>query len=286
MLPLKSEQQLALALQDPTIGDLACRRTIADLRRRVDSFASFLDRTGCKVCFFGTPAYPKNLGTEEHPPFRLCYRGRLPGTDEPLVSVCGTRYPDTEAAKESFAFALEAGANGVGVVTSHSRGIDRAALRGLGAAGGAGFVCCDCGLGTDRIARNRTLDGMNLISPYEPYDRATRWRCIARNMLTVSLSPALVVFQAPVKSGALLCCREALDAGREVFVHRIGLREGTVNEGTRNLETEGCLPVSGWGEVARHLGEPAAVRIRPGSAGTGRLYRFGDSWYSLIHGTE
>lgn len=286
MLPLSCREQSVLAKQHPSIADLTTKDGVTGLRLRVDSFLRFLDRSGCRVCFLGMEGYPASLGREENPPFRLCYRGRLPADDALLVSVCGTRYPDNRAAQESFVFALESGLNGVGVVTSHSRGIDRAALRGACRSGTAPFVCCDCGLGTDRIGKNRSLDGANLISPYEPYDRASRWRCLARNTLTVSLSPALVIFQAPGQSGALRCCTEALDAGRDVFVHRTGLRPIAANVGTRRLVSEGCAVVRDYGDAAGRIGFPRSVRLSVASQEGEALYRFGDTWYSLSHGTE
>ena len=122
-----------------------------------------------------------------------------------MISVCGTRKADLAGESASYELALEAGANHVSIVTTHSQGIDRAALYAASDGCSPAFVTCDCGLDTPRIVNNHLLGGMNLISPFEPDDEALRFRCLSRNVLTAALSPLLVVVQAPQRSGSLHC---------------------------------------------------------------------------------
>ncbi|WP_320130759.1 DNA-processing protein DprA [uncultured Sphaerochaeta sp.] len=285
MLPLSCREKLVLVKSTPSFSDLEKRYHLLGLRKRVDEFLAFLSKTEMHIIFFGMKGYPSRLALEDNPPFRLCYRGRLPEENECLVSLCGTRYPDTLGAEASYSFALEAGLNDIHIVTSHSRGIDRSALYGTRQAGTCAYVCCDCGLGTRRITENRGLAGCNLISPFEPNQEASRWRCLGRNYLTVALSSCLVVVQAPCKSGALLCASLALDMGREVFVHEQGLRNLPVNEGTRRLEDEGCPLVSGYPAFASSQGLPRNLSLQVCSEKEA-LYRYGNTCYSLSHGTE
>jgi DNA processing protein len=282
MLPLQSREMLALVHQKPTFGDLQNSYPLLDLRSRVDSFRLFLAKTGSKISFLGMEDYPLFLSGEDNPPFRLCYHGCLPSEGEALVSVCGTRYPDTHGLEASFAFSLEAGLNGTHVVTSHSRGIDKASLYGSLQAHLPAYVCCDCGLGDRRITENKLLGKTNCISPFEPYETASRWRCLSRNYLTCALSPALVVFQAPQKSGALACSSLALDIGREVFVHTTGLRNLAVNEGTVHLSEEGCPTVEGYFDFATEIGFDRS-QILVCSEERKALYRYGNTCYSLKH---
>ncbi|AEV28436.1 putative Rossmann fold nucleotide-binding protein involved in DNA uptake [Sphaerochaeta pleomorpha str. Grapes] len=285
MLPLQSREMLALAYQGPDFNDLQSKYPNLNLRSRVDRFRLFLAHSDTKVVFLGMDGYPSLPGGEDNPPFRLCYQGFLPNEGENLVSVCGTRYPDTLGTEASYAFSLEAGLNMTHVVTSHSRGIDKAALYGARESGLPAYVCCDCGLSTRRITENRLLAGCNLISPFEPDDTASRWRCLSRNYLTCAFSPALVVFQAPAKSGALACSSLALDIGREVFVHETGLRKVEVNEGTLRLANEGCPPIGGYPDVAKEMGfgqDRSLVPCKESNA----LYRYGNTCYSLKHETE
>jgi DNA processing protein len=285
MLPLRSRDLLALAIQHPSVEDLQVRYPFLSLKARVDSFRLFLAKSDAKVCFLGMEEYPFLLAGEDNPPFRLCYRGTLPKEGEPLVSLCGTRYPDTLGSEASYAFSLEACLNKVSIVTSHSRGIDRSALYGALSAGSPAYVCCDCGLATKRITENDQLSGMNLISPFEPYAPASRYRCLSRNYLTTALSPSLVVLQAPKKSGALACASVALDLGREVFVHETGLRNLEVNEGTLSLAFDGCTSLEGYREFARGMGYPCSTNLVECKE-KGALYRYGNSCYSLRYEAE
>ena len=236
------------------------------------------------VVFLGMEGYPHLLAGEENPPFRLLYRGRLPKKDEQLLSICGTRKADLTGESSSYALALEAGANGVSVVTSHSQGIDRSALYAVSDGGFTAYVPCDCGLATPRIRNNRLLSKMNLISAFEPDDVPLRFRCLSRNVLTAALSPLLVVVEAPLPSGALHCASLGLDMGREVVVHQSGVRQVPWCEGTRLLAEEGAPVVNGYSEIATFLGYPQERRaIEPNHVGP--LYRYGNSCYSLSHGT-
>ncbi len=240
------------------------------------------------VIFLGMEGYPSLLAKEENPPFRLFYRGRLPQKGEQLLSICGTRKADLAGESASYALALEAGANNVSIVTTHSQGIDRAALYAASDGCAPAFVTCDCGLDTPRIVNNHLLQGMNLISPFEPDDVALRFRCLSRNVLTSALSPLLVVVQAPVRSGSLHCASLALDMGREVVVHHSGLRNLPWCGGTRQLAEEGCPVVGGYAEIASFLDyrrTRGALVVTATAGGNGKLYRYGNSCYSLTDET-
>ncbi len=236
------------------------------------------------VVFLGMEGYPPLLAEEENPPFRLFYRGRLPAKDEQLLSICGTRKADLAGESASYALALEAGSNNVSVVTSHSQGIDRAALYGASDGGFPAFVMCDCGLDTPRIRQNRLLKGLNLLSAFEPDDSAQRFRCLSRNVLTAALSPLLVVVEAPLPSGSLHCAGLALDMGRHVVVHHSGLRKYPWCAGTRQLAQDGCPVVGGYSEIASFLGYQQKRNVIP-PKNYGPLYRYGNSCYSLTDET-
>ncbi|MDY0289475.1 MAG: DNA-processing protein DprA [Sphaerochaeta sp.] len=289
LLPLTGPAMLALARQDPSKEVLM--RTFPQHWHpgrvaRMLSFLSQADSSGHAtdngVVFLGMEGYPPLLAAEENPPFRLLYRGRLPAQGEPMISVCGTRKADLQGESCSYALALEAAANKVSVVTSHSSGIDRSALYGASDGRGSVFVTCDCGLDTPRIRGNRLLGGMNLISAFEPDDAPLRYRCLSRNVLTAALSPLLVVVQAPQRSGSLHCASLGLDMGREVVVHQSGLRPLPWCEGTRALAQDGCPVVDGYPEIAAFLGYGQTKKVTP-ATGNGPLYRYGNSCYSICH---
>jgi DNA processing protein len=284
LLPLTGNQMLALARENPCAQEIRTRFPNHWHPQRVERMQRFLSNTSTScpngVVFLGMKGYPSLLAEEQNPPFRLFYRGRLPHRDEQLLSVCGTRKADLMGESASYELALEALSNQVSIVTSHSQGIDRAALYAASDGRFPAFVTCDCGLDSPRILQNRLLGGMNLLSPFEPDDEALRFRCLSRNVLTAGLSPLLVVVQAPERSGSLHCASLALDMGREVVVHQSGLRSHPWCLGTRQLAEEGCPVVGGYAEIASFLGYRTARRAIAPTA-NGPLYRYGNSCYSL-----
>ncbi|MDT4762925.1 DNA-processing protein DprA [Sphaerochaeta sp. PS] len=286
LLPLRGRQMLSLARENPSPREIQRRFPQYWQPSRVERMLSFLHQgKENHIVFLGMEEYPSLLAQEENPPFRLLYRGRLPGKEERLLSLCGTRSSSLGAEQAAYHLALEAGANQVALVTSHSPGIDRSALYAIRDGHGCGFVPCDCGLDTPRIRENRLLEGMNLISSYEPDDRAHRFRCLSRNVLTAALSPLLVVVQAPLKSGALHCASMALDMGREVVVHSCGTNDLPWSAGSRQLAEDGAPVVSGYAEIASALHYPHS-RVVSLAGGVGAVYRYGNSCYSISHGDE
>lgn len=281
-LPLSGWDKCSFVQKNPSLSSMQSEFSHLNLKNRVERFLSFLSDGKYKVVFLGMKEYPNLLSQMENPPFRLCYRGSLPVSDEPLVSLCGTRFPDLCAGQASYAFALEAGSNGVGIVTSHSRGIDRAALYACNDAHAKAYVCCDCGLSSPRIQNNELLEKVNLISPFEPDDAALKYRCLSRNVLTAGLSPHLIVIQAPEKSGALNCATNALDLGRDVYVHATGIRDRTVNEGSIRLYQEGAIAVEGYDQLARYIHFPCGNTVHA-THDERSLYRYGNTWYSLSY---
>ncbi len=278
LLPLTTAEKMHLVRQDPSLPSLL--RRLGRGRTRLDRMLSFLSDGKVKACFYGMESYPATLAQLENPPFRLLYKGSLPQGAEPLLTVCGTRYPDALGSRLSYAFALEASANGCALVTSNSRGSDRASLYACHDLGSSGYVVCDAGLATKRIQANSLLAFANVLSPFEPDDQALPFRCLARNTVSTALGIATVVLQAPLHSGALACATAALDAGRDVYVHEQALESGALGEGCRALVEMGCPTFSSYAQLASSLLWPVSAHLRQ-TTSCDALYRFGPAWYSL-----
>lgn len=274
-LSIGAEEKLGLAYSNPSANELI---SLGANAKRTERMLAFLAHGGARVVFYGMASYPAPLYQLDNPPFRLMYKGDLPKQTDRFLMVCGTRCPDALASRSSYEFALEAGANGVVIVTSNSRGIDRNCLYALKDSNKAALVVCDCGLAVKRITSNTLLAGFCTISAFEPDDQALSFRCLSRNVLSTALAEATVVMQAPLKSGALHCATCALDFGRDVYVHSTGTRTGEVNTGSRSLAEMGAEVVTGYPDVALRHDWPQDRRIQAGS-----LYRFGPSCYSLSH---
>lgn len=278
LLKLSSEQKLQLALAGISLRDLQQYHVSL---KRVHNMMHFLHENKEVQCtFYGMQSYPAMLYRMENPPFRLMYTKSLPKKDSQLLTVCGTRYPDAGGERRAYEFALCASAGGTHLIVSNSRGIDRIASHAATDFGMTCYVICDCGLGSKRIYDIAKQNNVSLVSAYEPYDVAIRSRCLNRNIISVGMGAATMVLQAPNPSGCLHCTTVALDQGKDVYVHSLGLDGGLRDDGIRYLSMMGAPDVNSYPQLASCLGwdDSAHLVQQPQDSA---LFRFGSTWYSL-----
>ncbi len=212
---------------------------------------------GFKVVKIEDPEYPELLRNIQDPPFLLYCRGDCSILTEKNVSVVGTRRltPQGRIAARNFAF--EAAKDGCNVVSGLAYGADWYAHKGAVDA----FYDIQLDLGSKSLGKtiavlpsaideivpavNKSLaekilkSGGCIISEYEPGSLTASWHFVARNRIVAGLSPATVVIEAPVGSGALITADLALEYGRDVFFHKSAVSDAAANVSEtvmRNLE--------------------------------------------------
>ena len=176
--------------------------------------------TPLHVLIAGFTGYPDALLALDVPPPVLFARGDLSLLDRPAVAVVGTR-ECTDAGKgaaERFAGGLAAA--GVVVVSGLARGIDAAAHRAAGPAGTIAVLGC----GVDVIyprSNTRLQEAIGrqglLLSERLPGTPPYPYLFPERNRIIAALSRAVVVVEAPMRSGALITADQALALDRKVF---------------------------------------------------------------------
>ncbi|PZV08688.1 MAG: DNA-protecting protein DprA [Leptolyngbya sp.] len=193
---------------------------------------------------FWTPAdaeYPALLYEITDPPPLLFYRGQpeLAGALHlvPSVGVVGTRNPSDYGQRWTRRLTQQLVAHDVIVISGLAKGVDRYAHHQALESGGLTIAVLGTGvdqvypLGNrdlhDRIARHGLL--LSEHPNGTPPDRAHFPR---RNRIIAGLSRAVVVTEAPARSGALITAQLANDYGRDVFA---------VPGSLDNLNSEGCL---------------------------------------------
>lgn len=173
---------------------------------------------------YGDSAYPKKLKNIEDPPLVLFYKGFLPDWQgAPAIGVVGTRKASAVGLQTAHRMGFELASSGGLVVSGGADGIDTCALEGALQAGKP--VVAVLGFGADVVypAKNRELfariekNGC-LITEYVPGTRPVAWNFPARNRIISGLASAILVVEAPARSGALNTARHAMDQGRDVFV--------------------------------------------------------------------
>ena len=203
--------------------------------------------------------YPNGLKNIADPPLVLYYRGTLPDFDEePMIGVVGTRKASAYGMQAAEKLGAEIASCGGIVVSGMAEGIDtmatQAALRAQKPAIGV------LGCGVDRVypPSNRELYRKVercgcLLSEFPPGTAPQRWNFPKRNRIISGLSCGVVIVEAPLRSGALITARLALEQGRDVFVvpGNIGVASC---EGSNALLKDGAAMItSGWDILEEYI---------------------------------
>lgn len=182
------------------------------------------DRLGILVLPISDRRYPPCLRQIADPPVLLYVRGQLPDfAQAPGITIVGTRRatPYGLAVSEQFGASLTAA--GFTVVSGMALGIDGAAAKGALRAGGRTVAVLAGGVDICYPAAHQRLMGDILlsgavISENPPGTPSEAFRFPLRNRILSGLSAAVLIVEAPERSGALITARRALDQGREVYV--------------------------------------------------------------------
>lgn len=148
--------------------------------------------------------------------------GELPRI--PCVGIVGTRHPTEDAAVYARHLSGALAAAGVAIVSGGAAGVDTAAHLGALDVGGVGVVVAPCGFERPFPACNADLfrrvveGGGAYVSLVAPGVAATRGAFFPRNAVLVALCHALILVEAPVRSGARNAACVARKIGRPVFV--------------------------------------------------------------------
>lgn len=162
------------------------------------------------------------LGVSGLPP-ALTFRGDRAALNLPAIAIVGTRSAGTygKACAQKFAEAFARA--GVTVVSGGALGIDAAAHRG--ALNVAGRSIAVLATGVDGVYPplnaglfKELLPSGGLLSQYAVGSTPDSYKFLQRNYLIAALSLAVLVVEAPAKSGALRTAQHAAELGREVFV--------------------------------------------------------------------
>jgi DNA processing protein len=134
--------------------------------------------------------------------------GRLAALRRPSVAIVGTRAATPYGDRLARTFARDLGAAGCCIVSGLALGIDSAAHEGALEAGASTVGVLGSGHGRFFPRRNlglaeRMLAAGAVLSPFPPEQCAEPWHFLARNAVVAALADAVVVIEAPARSGAL-----------------------------------------------------------------------------------
>lgn len=217
------------------------------------------------------PDYPRRLLSLLAPPPVLFGQGTAAALSRPrAVAIVGTRRASPLGRWEASRAAGELASRGVVVVSGLAVGIDGAAHAAALEAEGVTVAAIGSGHArpgpvAHRLLVGRILERGAVIGELPPAARATKGTYPRRNRLIVALADAVLVVEAPARSGALITAHLAMDQGVPVHVAAGGDRS-ELSAGCRALLDEGvartfagvaalCADL-GWDEAT---GAPAGI---------------------------
>ena len=225
-------------------------------------------RLGLGILTMDDTLYPDRLRNIYDPPILLYVRGRMPLFDEEAaVAVVGTRNCSPYGTIMAERLSYDMAGRGALILSGLARGVDAAAHRGALRAGGV--TAAVIGGGHDVIYprenwglyQDIAVTGV-ILSEYPPGTEHKGSHFPVRNRIISGLSEAVLVVEAPARSGALITAHTALEQGRDVFA--VPGSVGTENSvGCHRLIQEGAgLVTEGW-DLLRHLAPRYPQKLRP-----------------------
>jgi len=218
----------------------------------------------------GATAFPARLAQIHDPPATLWLRGDPAVLDRPAVALVGSRAATRDGLALAAEMAFDLARTGLVVVSGLARGIDSAAHAATLDAGGTTVAVLGTGVDSIYPPEHRALADRiaacgAIVSEFSPGTPARAFHFPRRNRIISGLSLAVVVVEAPERSGALITAREALDQGRDVMVVP-GRVPGGRNRGGHALIRDGATLVESASDVLSALGcAPPAARRGPQS---------------------
>lgn len=169
----------------------------------------------------GQAGWPAGFSDLTDPPAQLFVAGQLPEHRD-AVAIVGTRFAHEDGLRFARELAGELASQGLVIVSGGAAGIDSAAHLGALAAGGATVAVLATGLIDAYPKHNARLFGQiaqsgALVCESQRRVTGQGWLFLRRNRLIAALARAVVVVQAPHRSGALSTARIAIGLKRRVF---------------------------------------------------------------------
>ncbi len=169
--------------------------------------------------------FTQRLATIAKAPKSLCFMGKLPDNNAPVVSIIGSRKPSSYGVEVTERLAQNLARAGCVVVSGLALGVDGIAQKAALEAGGivVGVVTNELPDISPRTNYRLAMDiidkGGAIISEWGQGDGKVigRWSFLERNRLVSGLADAVIITEAAERSGTLNTAAHALSQGRDIF---------------------------------------------------------------------
>ncbi len=208
------------------------------------------------------PEYPRLLLEIADPPAVLYYRGKLEWlanwSSIPGVAMVGTRAPSDYGRRWTRKLSVTLAQSGFAIVSGLAEGIDTEAHRSCLTADGKTIAVLGNGVDivypwSNRQLYQQVLEKGLVLSEYPDGTQPDRVNFPRRNRIVAGLCRAILVLEAPKKSGALITAHLANEYGRDVYVLP-GSLDNVKSQGCLNLIRKGAEMILSEADLLEMLG--------------------------------
>lgn len=200
--------------------------------------------------------FTQRLAHIANPPKSLCYMGKLPEANAPVVSIVGSRKPSAYGKEVTERLAAELASAGCIIVSGLALGVDGIAQKAALEAGGIVVAVVpnelpDISPRTNyKLAMDIIKKGGAVISEWMKGDNkiVNRWSFLERNRLVSGLADGIIITEATERSGTLNTASHALNQGRDLFVVP-GNITSPLSAGCNNLLKQGAYLVTDANDI-------------------------------------
>jgi DNA processing protein len=221
------------------------------------------------------PQYPKALQNIPFPPFGLYTLGNVQ-YDRPAIAIVGTRRATPQGKELARQFARKLSAAKISVISGLAMGIDEAAHEGALESQGKTVAVLGTPLSyiyprqNQKLAENILANSGAIVSEFPLSQEYRPQNFLIRNRIISGLAEAILIIEAPERSGALATARFALEQNKDIFVI-----PGNINspnyKGSNDLLKAGATPVTGPEDLLEYFGirtESSEITSASGDAET------------------
>jgi len=238
---------------------------------QVENELRIMKESGVRLITLASPEYPARLKKISDPPFFLYAKGPLRLSDyTETLGVVGTRQPTSYGKRFAESLAWDMASFGTLVVSGMARGIDMAAHKGALGAGGATVAVLGTGIDrcypaeANKLYKDIGEKGL-LVSEFPMGTGPRAYNFPRRNRIISGLSRGVLVVEAPMRSGAMMTARLALEQGRDLFALP-GPVTSFKSKGPNTLIKQGALLVDSAGDILASWGVDSIGQRSPSTA--------------------
>ncbi len=202
--------------------------------------------------------FPTLLRKIDDAPHRLYYRGSLLEEEEPAIAIVGTRKATKKGLRMAQEISFRLSKQGIAVISGLALGVDGAAHKGALETNGKTIAVLAGGLDSVYPKKHKNLakrilnKNGGLVSEHRKGVSPKPNYFLERNRIISGMSLAVVIIEAPARSGTLSTANHALRQGRDVFVLP-GPADHPNYEGSHKLIRDGARLVRNVDDIIEDL---------------------------------